>query len=159
VTTHTDGTLAGPTQRPAGGLVRCQSHMGSLASRHHPRLALWLVRHTSTNYQKEIILPFRPKQFKPPQWRPPPVKVADPYYASTSWRTLRTKRLAMDNHTCVVEGCGQRAIVADHIVARHAGGADSIGNLRSLCRTCDNQARERSDGTRRVPGNDFAKWL
>jgi hypothetical protein len=51
---------------------------------------------TSTHYQKEIILPFRAKQFKPPQWRPPPAKVADPYYQSTAWRELRAKRLAMD---------------------------------------------------------------
>jgi HNH endonuclease len=78
-------------------------------------------------------LPKRPPQFRPATYRPPAAKVADPYYASTPWRELRAKRLAMDNHTCVVEGCGQRAIVADHIVSRSAGGADSITNLRSLC--------------------------
>jgi HNH endonuclease len=98
---------------------------------------------------KEIILPKRPPQFRPATYRPPAAKVADPYYASTPWRELRAKRLAMDNHTCVVEGYGQRAIVADHIVSRSAGGADSITNLRSLCRLHDNQARERSDGTRK----------
>jgi 5-methylcytosine-specific restriction endonuclease McrA len=105
-------------------------------------------------------LPFRPKQFRPATYRPPPAKVADPYYSTPSWRELRAKRLVMDNHTCVVEGCGQRAIVADHIVSRRAGGADSIANLRSLCRLHDNQARERSDGTRKNElGNDMAKWL
>jgi 5-methylcytosine-specific restriction endonuclease McrA len=104
-------------------------------------------------------MPTRPKQFKPPQWRPPPAKIADPFYSTPSWRDLRTKRLAMDNHTCVVEGCGQRAIVADHIVARAAGGADSIANLRSLCRLHDNQGRERSDGTRKeLGGNELDKF-
>jgi 5-methylcytosine-specific restriction endonuclease McrA len=66
----------------------------------------------------------------------------------------------MDRYTCVVQGCGKSAIVADHIVARAAGGADSIANLRSLCRLHDNQARERSDGTRNDElGNDLDKWL
>jgi 5-methylcytosine-specific restriction endonuclease McrA len=105
-------------------------------------------------------LPTRPKQFKPPQWRPPAKKVADPYYSAPSWRELRASCLARDNHTCVVEGCGQRAIVADHIVSRRAGGADALHNLRSLCRLHDNQARERNDGTRREElGNDLSKWL
>jgi len=67
--------------------------------------------------------------------------------------------LVRDNHTCVVAGCGKRAIVADHIVSRAGGGADSITNVRSLCRLHDNQARERSDGTRRELENDLAKWL
>jgi 5-methylcytosine-specific restriction endonuclease McrA len=105
-------------------------------------------------------LPFRAKQFKPSQWRPPAKKVADPFYQTSTWRELRASCLTRDNHTCVVDGCKQRAVVADHIVARAAGGADSIANLRSLCRLHDNQARERSDGTRRNElGNDMAKWL
>lgn len=105
-------------------------------------------------------MPTRPKTFRPPQWRPPTRKIADRYYSSPSWKTLRASCLRRDNHTCVVEGCGQRAIVADHIVARSAGGLDSISNLRSLCRLHDNQARERSDGTRNNQlGNDMAKWL
>ena len=104
-------------------------------------------------------MPIRPKQFRPPQWRPPAKKTANPYYSSASWRELRATCLARDGYRCVVPGCGQPAIVADHIVTRAAGGADGIANLRSLCRTCDNQARERSDGTRRVPGNDMLPRL
>jgi 5-methylcytosine-specific restriction endonuclease McrA len=103
-------------------------------------------------------MPFRPKQFKPPQWRPPAPKVADPFYSSKPWRDLRAKRLALDRYVCAVEGCKQRAIVADHIVARAQGGADSIANLRSLCRLHDNQARERSDGSRRELTNELAKY-
>jgi 5-methylcytosine-specific restriction endonuclease McrA len=103
-------------------------------------------------------LPFRPKQFRPATYRPPPNKVADPYYSSPSWRALRAKRLALDRHTCTVEGCGQTAVVADHLVARRAGGADSIANLRSLCRLHDNQMRERNDGTRREVTNELLKY-
>jgi hypothetical protein len=117
----------------------------------------WINNHSLT---KEIILPTRPKQFKPPQWRPPAAKVADSFYSSSSWKELRSSCLARDNHTCVVEGCNNRAIVADHIVSRRAGGADALHNLRSLCRLHDNQARERNDGTRREElGNDLSKWL
>jgi 5-methylcytosine-specific restriction endonuclease McrA len=116
---------------------------------------LWLLpRH----YQKEINLPFRPKQFRPATYRPPPAKVADPFYSSPSWRELRAKRLALDRYVCVVEGCKQRAVVADHIVARAGGGADALHNLRSLCRLHDNQMRERSDGTRREVTNDLAQY-
>ena len=66
----------------------------------------------------------------------------------------------MDGHRCVVVGCGNAAVVVDHIVARAAGGADALHNLRSLCRLHDNQARERADGTRKNElGNDLSKWL
>lgn len=104
-------------------------------------------------------MPTRPKQFRPATYRPPAVKVADPYYSSTPWRELRASRLAMDGHRCAVAGCGSRAIVADHIVSRRAGGADIIANLRSLCRLHDNQARERSDGTRNNElGNELNRF-
>jgi 5-methylcytosine-specific restriction endonuclease McrA len=103
-------------------------------------------------------MPFRPKQFKPPQWRPPPIKIADPYYSSKPWRELRAARLEMDNYKCAVASCSNRAIIADHIVSRLAGGADSIANLRSLCRLHDNQMRERSDGTRKEIENDMANF-
>jgi hypothetical protein len=130
-----------------------------VGGRTHGRASPWLVC-IHKHHQKEIILPFRPKQFRPATYRPPVKKVADPYYSTPSWRDLRAACLRRDNYICVVEGCGQRAIVADHIAARTAGGADSIANLRSLCRLHDNQARERSDGTRRSElGNDMAKWL
>src|SRR5260370_27121839 len=63
-------------------------------------------------------MPFRPKTFRPPQWRPPEKKIADPFYSSKPRRDLRAKRLALDRCVCVVEGCKQRAVVADHLVAR-----------------------------------------
>jgi 5-methylcytosine-specific restriction endonuclease McrA len=104
-------------------------------------------------------LPFRPKQFRPATYRPPAKKIADAYYSTPSWRDLRAACLRRDNYTCVVEGCGNAGVVADHIVTRSAGGSDTLSNLRSLCRTCDNQARERSDGTRKeLDGNELDKF-
>lgn len=76
----------------------------------------------------------------------------DPFYASAFWRRLRAERLKHDNYTCVVPGCGQRAVVVDHVKGRRAGGADVLGNLRSLCREHDQQVKERSTGQRANAG-------
>lgn len=75
----------------------------------------------------------------------------DPFYNSRAWRELRAAALHRDCHTCVTPGCRRRAEVVDHIVPRKAGGSDSVANLRSLCRTCDNQAH-REKGSRGRPG-------
>jgi 5-methylcytosine-specific restriction endonuclease McrA len=76
----------------------------------------------------------------------------NPYYKSLHWRRLRALRLAMDQHTCVVPGCGQRAVVVDHIRSRTKGGADTIKNTRSLCREHDNAIKERANGKRANDG-------
>ena len=44
------------------------------------------------------------------------------------------------------------AVVADHIIARKAGGADALHNTRSLCRLHDNRFREDPTGQRRAGG-------
>jgi hypothetical protein len=43
-------------------------------------------------------------------------------------------------------------LTVDHIVARRAGGADALHNLRTLCITCDASVRERAGGQRRQGG-------
>jgi 5-methylcytosine-specific restriction protein A len=78
--------------------------------------------------------------------RPPP-KRADPFYLSTNWRELRPLVLKRDHYRCTI--CNARAIIADHIVSRRAGGSDEMSNLRSLCRTCDNRLKEDALGIRR----------
>jgi hypothetical protein len=72
-----------------------------------------------------------------------PPKQADPYYLTPEWRELRRQTLERDGGVCTVPGCGRAAVVADHIVARKAGGADALHNTRSLCRLHDNRFRER----------------
>ncbi|MFC0411072.1 HNH endonuclease [Roseomonas elaeocarpi] len=80
------------------------------------------------------------------------MKLRDPFYVSPEWLALRKQALQRDRNTCVVPGCGQRAVVVDHIVSRRRGGADSLTNLRSLCRTHDNQVKEQPGGTRKGGG-------
>ena len=82
-----------------------------------------------------------------------PPKSADPFYASTDWKTLRLKVLQRDGFRCFVEGCTERAIIADHIVSRKNGGSDDMGNLRSCCRTHDNRFKEDATGVRRSRGS------
>ena len=78
-----------------------------------------------------------------------PPKVADPYYFTPEWKALRVACFERDGYICVVQGCGKAACVADHVVPRKQGGLDDLKNLRSLCRTHDNGAKENHLGERR----------
>ncbi|HEY1300872.1 MAG TPA: HNH endonuclease [Stellaceae bacterium] len=78
--------------------------------------------------------------------------MTDPFYRSKQWKKLREARLKLDNYACVVAGCGARAVVVDHIVRRRDGGADTLSNLRSLCREHDQQVKERPSGRRANAG-------
>src|SRR5215471_2741252 len=73
----------------------------------------------------------------------------DPFYTSKQWRTLRLAVLRRDRHACTVPGCGRRATIVDHIIARSNGGSDSPTNLRSLCVLHDNGKKENQNGERR----------
>ncbi len=77
-----------------------------------------------------------------------PAKAADPFYLTPEWRELRRQTLERDGGICTVLGCGRRALVADHIIARKEGGTDALHNLRSLCRLHDNRFREGPTGRR-----------
>lgn len=76
------------------------------------------------------------------------MKRADPYYKTRAWQLLRKAALRRDLYTCVVPGCGQPAYAVDHILARRAGGADTLDNLRSLCKTHDHAVKEGKTGER-----------
>ncbi len=80
---------------------------------------------------------------------------ADSFYRTPARRRLRAARLRIDRHTCTVPGCGNCASCVDHIISRRAGGADTLMNLRSLCRQHDNQAKEDAHGKRRTGGRFF----
>lgn len=77
--------------------------------------------------------------------------MSDPFYRSKDWHRLRQACLARDR-MCTTPGCGARSVVADHIVQRARGGADSIANLRGLCTSCHNQRRQ--GGEPRAKGCD-----
>jgi 5-methylcytosine-specific restriction endonuclease McrA len=76
----------------------------------------------------------------------------DPFYKSLRWQRLRKARLMRDLFMCVVPGCGQLAVIVDHIKSRRSGGGDTLENLRSLCREHDNAVKEDRDGKRRSGG-------
>ena len=73
-------------------------------------------------------------------------KRVDPYYLSPEWKALRRATLERDGSRCVA--CGDPASIADHIIRRRDGGADTLSNLRSLCRICDNRVKEGRAGKR-----------
>lgn len=64
--------------------------------------------------------------------------MSDRFYRSSVWRRLRWATLQRDRY-CVVRGCGAVSTVADHIVPRARGGADTLANLRGLCTRCHNR--------------------
>lgn len=82
--------------------------------------------------------------------------MVDAFYTSGAWRRLRLAVLRRDGFKCTTPGCGAVAKIVDHIVSPANGGADTMGNLRSLCRRCDNLVKEGSDGRRRGGGTPYA---
>lgn len=81
----------------------------------------------------------------------------DPYYNSKHWKHLRAARLRLDLFKCVVPGCNQPAYAVDHMKARRAGGADTIENLRSLCKQHDHSIKETRTGARGNAGKLVVK--
>ena len=73
---------------------------------------------------------------------------ADGFYKTAKWAHLRRVALRRDLWTCVVPDCEQLANAVDHIVARRAGGADTLENLRSLCSARDHAIKEGRGGRR-----------
>ena len=86
-----------------------------------------------------------------------PPKTADAYYLSPEWKALRHACLTRDGFRCTA--CGEPAFIADHIISRRRwaaesrpGSPDTLANLQSRCRTCDNRTKEDAFGNRRNGG-------
>jgi hypothetical protein len=62
------------------------------------------------------------------------------FYDTQAWRRLRAACLAQ-HPICATAGCGQRSVVADHVLPRSRGGADTLDNLVGRCITCHNARR------------------
>lgn len=69
--------------------------------------------------------------------------MSDPFYHTQAWRRLSAACLRRDP-ICRTQGCGQLAVVADHVTPRSQGGADDLSNLVGRCIRCHN-ARRGSD--------------
>jgi 5-methylcytosine-specific restriction endonuclease McrA len=86
------------------------------------------------------------------------------YYRSAHWKALREAALRHYGRRCSVPGCGgTHGLTVDHRSTRPNSdfptAADTLGNLRILCSTCDRKVKELADGRRRnggiIPGADF----
>lgn len=81
--------------------------------------------------------------------------MSDPFYRSSEWRWLRQETLMRDPF-CRTPGCNRLSTHADHIVARKAGGPDTLSNLRGLCTSCHNRRSARGNAEPRLVGCDAA---
>ena len=59
-----------------------------------------------------------------------------------SWRMISAKFLQA-NPFCA---CGERAVLAHHVVERRDGGTDEYGNLMAMCRACHRRLHARQRG-------------
>jgi len=55
-------------------------------------------------------------------------------YTNSQYRERREERLQLDHRLCVF--CKSPATTVQHITYRHAGGDETVDDLRSLCRLC-----------------------
>ena len=70
--------------------------------------------------------------------------MTDPFYKTKDWYRARAKTLLRDNYACVFCGAsvrGKRQSRVDHILPRadRPDLALDLGNLRTLCPSCDNK--------------------
>jgi 5-methylcytosine-specific restriction endonuclease McrA len=52
------------------------------------------------------------------------------------WKLIRKRVLERDGRTCNHCGQSEGKMEVDHILPRHRGGDDSMGNLQTLCQRC-----------------------
>jgi hypothetical protein len=85
------------------------------------------------------------------------------YYRSAHWKALREMALKHYGRRCSVPGChGTQGLTVDHRSTRpnsdHPTAADTLANLRVLCKSCDSKVKELANGRRRngglLPGAD-----
>jgi 5-methylcytosine-specific restriction enzyme A len=86
---------------------------------------------------------------------------SSPYYRTAHWRALQAACVDVYGGCCVVPGCLERGVVADHIQTRpnvpYPTELDVIENLRLLCLSHDSQVKEQLTGRRRRAGRFTVK--
>ncbi len=81
----------------------------------------------------------------------------DPFYKTKLWRALCAAVHRRSRGRCEVLGCTAQGKVVDHVLSRRNGGADTLANLRHLCRAHDNSIKERANGERANGGKLVVK--
>ncbi len=94
---------------------------------HGPRFVIRQQLRVGTD--GEVSIAVKPTQNPTPRPLRPHAK-----YGNTAYRKVRQKRLDRDHHLCVF--CKSPATTVQHITYRRAGGEETDGDLRSLCRLC-----------------------
>jgi 5-methylcytosine-specific restriction endonuclease McrA len=89
-------------------------------------------------------MPSRPPSVIPRSRRYPLRQKPVGSYTDKAWRRLRAQVLQRD--PICVRCRRHEATVADHIITRRNGGADSLDNLRGLCQPCHAGETNRFDG-------------
>lgn len=82
------------------------------------------------------------------KWSSPDRRSASERGYGHAWQKLRAKALERDKGLCQQCLRDGRTVVAkdvDHIVPKHRGGTDDLGNLQSLCSPC-HQAKTAREG-------------
>jgi len=114
-------------EAPADALVWYDVPLTFEPPSHRPR---FVVRESLTVGPEGLVqLAESPAQRPAPA---PPRPRAD--YGNSEYRRKRLARLDQDHHLCVF--CKAPATTVQHVTYRHAGGDESLDDLRSLCRLC-----------------------
>jgi 5-methylcytosine-specific restriction endonuclease McrA len=62
------------------------------------------------------------------------------------WKLIRKQVLSRDGHSCTHCGASEGKMEVDHIIPRHRGGDDTLGNLQTLCTRC-HQIKTKKDAS------------
>lgn len=109
-------------------LTQSQARYG----RHNRRLCSSCIRKLKSSRNKKQIGPLNPN------WKNGATSIADKFYNSKEWKTVRTEAFIRDNYTCV--DCGQvgHQLEANHIKprSRFPELALVLDNIETLCKKC-----------------------
>lgn len=71
------------------------------------------------------------------------------FYNTKEWKTLRLTVLERDHYLC--QSCLKKGLYVDgnqvdHIIPRSQGGADTLNNLQTLCKSCHREKTAQEGG-------------
>ena len=70
--------------------------------------------------------------------------------STREWRRIRATVLLRDHEVCAY--CGMHATTVDHVLPRHSGGTDALGNLVAACTACNASKSDHVIGSKEKTG-------